>query len=100
MLLLISLHAVLYSTWSTGIIPTNGKRGLVVPLWKGNGDRQDYNYRGVMLLSVPGKVFALIILDRVRQHLLKHQCPEQLGFTPKKSKMDRIVALPVLIECR
>ena len=44
---LMSLHAVLCSAWNTGIIP----RGLVVPLWKGKGDRQDSNnYRGVTLL--------------------------------------------------
>ena len=40
---LMSLHAVLCSSWKTGIIPTDWKRGLVVPLWKGKGDRQDCN---------------------------------------------------------
>ena len=80
---LVSLHAVLCSAWNTGIIQTDWKRGFVVPLWKGKSDRQDCtNYRGVTLLSVPGKVFARIILDRVRHHLLEHQRPEQSGFTP------------------
>ena len=40
---LVSLHTVLCSAWNTGIIPTNWKRGLVVPLWKGKGDCQDCN---------------------------------------------------------
>ena len=40
---LMLLHAVLCSAWNTGIIPTDWKRGLVVPLWKGKGDRQDCN---------------------------------------------------------
>ena len=35
------------------------------------------------LLSVPGKVFARIILERVRHHLLEHQHQEQSGFTPE-----------------
>ena len=66
---LVSLHAVLCSARSTGIIQTDWKRGLVVPLWKGKGDRQDYNnYRGARLISVPGKVFARIILERVHHH--------------------------------
>ena len=61
------------------------------------GDRQDCNnYRGVTLLSVPGKVFAQIILDRVCHHMLEHQCPEQSGFTPKRSTIDRILALRVV----
>ena len=52
------------------------------------------------LLSVPGKVFARIILDRVRHHLLEHQRPEQLGFTPNRSTIDLILALWVLTKCR
>ena len=52
------------------------------------------------LLSVLGKVFAWIILDRVRHHLLEHQRPEQSGFTPKRSTTDRILARRVLIKCR
>ena len=94
---LMSLHAVLCSAWNTGVIPTDWKRGLVVPLWKGKGDRQDCNNdRWVTLLSVQGKVFARIILVRVRHHLLEHQHPEQSGFTPKRSTIDHILALRVL----
>jgi len=36
---LMSLHAVLCSAWNTGLIPTDWERCLVVPLWKGKGDR-------------------------------------------------------------
>ena len=52
------------------------------------------------LLSVPSKVFAQIIIDRVRHHLFEHQRPEQSGFTSKRSTIDRILALRVLTECR
>ena len=47
-----------------------------------------------------GKVFARIILDWVCHHLLEHQRPEQSGFTPKRSTIDRILALRVLTERR
>ena len=49
---------------------------------------------------MPGKVFARIILDRVHHHLLEHQHPEQSGFTPKRSTIDRNLALRVLTERR
>ena len=52
------------------------------------------------LLSVPGKVFARIIVERVCHHLLEHQHPEQSGFAPKRSTTDRILALWVLTERR
>ena len=96
-----ALHTVVAAVWQSGIIPTDWKRGLVVPIWKGKGDRQDCsNYRGVTLLSVPGKVLAQLLLSRVRGHLLLHQRPEQSGFTPKRSTIDRILALRVLVERR
>ena len=98
---LMSLHAVLCSAWNTGIIQADWNRSLVVPLWKQKGDPQDdSNDRGVTLLSVLGKVFARIILDRVCHHKLEHQLPEQSGFTPKRSTIDRILALRVLTERR
>ena len=49
---------------------------------------------------VRGKVIARIILERVRNHLLDHQHPEQSGFTPKKSTIDCILALCVLTKRR
>merc|ERR1712002_185252 len=71
------------------------------PIYKVRGERRDCgNYRGISLLSVPGKLFARIILDRIRPHLIKHQRAEQSGFTPKKSTVDRILALRVLVERR
>ena len=95
------LHAVLVAVWHSGAIPPDWKRGLVVPIWKGKGDRQDCNnYRGITLLSVPGKVLAHILLTRIRCHLLKHHRSEQSGFTPGKSTTDRILALRVLVERR
>ena len=85
LLALMSLHAFRYSAWNTGIISTDWKRGLVVPLWKGKGDHHDYNnYRGVMLLSVPSKVFARIILDWVHHHLLCASVPRAVKLYTKE----------------
>ena len=52
------------------------------------------------LLSVPGKVFAWIICDRVHHHLFEHQRPEQSGFTPKRSTIDHTLAPRILTEHR
>ena len=72
---------------------------MVVPIWKGKGDRENCNnYHGKTLLSVPGKVLAHLLLSRLRTHLLKHHRPEQSGFTPGKSTTDRIIVLRVLVE--
>ena len=95
------LRTVIVQVWSTGVVPTDRRRGLVTPIYKGRGDRKDCNnYRGITLLSVPGKVFARLLLNRIRDHLILTQRPEQAGFTPKRSTIDRILGLRVLIERR
>ena len=47
---------------------------------------------------MPGKVLARSLHVRVRQKLLTHQRHEQSVFTPKKSSVDRILAVRVLTE--
>jgi len=42
---------------------------------------------------VPGKVFAHIILARIKPTLLSHRHPQQSGFTPGHSTCDRIAIL-------
>ena len=77
------LHAVLTAVWHSGTIPPDWKKGLVVPIWKGKGFRQDCNnYHGITLLSVPGKVLAHFLLTQIHPHLRKHQISEQSGFMP------------------
>ena len=53
-----------------------------------------------MLLSVLDKVFAWIIFDLVHYHLREHQHLKHLGFTTKRSTIDRILAVRVLTEFR
>ena len=64
------LYVVLTAIWYSGTIPPDWKRGLIVPIWKGKGDRQDCNnYRRIMLLSIPGKVFAhLLLIATLQSH--------------------------------
>jgi len=70
----------------------NGQ-GIMIPLYKGNGSKSECsNYRGITLLSVPGKVFAHI-LARIKPTLLSRRRPQQSGFTPGHSMCDRIATL-------
>ena len=95
------LAAVFNKIWNTCEIPADWRKGIMIPIFKGKGDRRECGgHRGLTLLSAPGKLFARLILGRIRDHLIAHQRPEQSGFTPKKSTVDRILALRVLIERR
>ena len=57
------LHDLFGKIWEQEEIPTEWKEGYLVKLPK-KGDMQECkNYRGIMLLSVPGKVLNRIILE-------------------------------------
>ena len=53
----------------TGIMPTEWLIGLIVPLYKNQGDIQDINnYRGITLLSCIGKLFTSILNERLSRY--------------------------------
>jgi len=55
---------------------------IIISLYKRKGSRSGWsNYRGITLLSVPGKVFADAILSRISPTLLTHRRSHQSGFT-------------------
>ncbi len=48
--------------WKSGEVPDDWKKAIIVPLYKGKGSRSECgNYRGISLLSVPGKVYGRIL---------------------------------------
>jgi len=50
----------------------------------------------ITLLSVPGKVFAHVLLERIQPLLDMTRRPEQSGFVAGRSTMDAILALRLL----
>ena len=51
---------------AVGKVPKDWQRAIVVPLYKGKGDRLDCtNYRGISLISIREKVYGMILIERV-----------------------------------
>jgi len=60
------LHRVILAVWKAGRASVAWKQALVVPLYKGKGSQQATdNYKGISLLSIPGKVYAMLLMHRV-----------------------------------
>ena len=81
--LLQPLHKLLCLCWEQGHIPQDMRDANIVTLYKNKGDRSDCNnYRGISLLSIVGKVFARVVLNRLQslafQILQKIGCPPNL----------------------
>ena len=61
------LHSLFSKIWEKEEIPAQWKEGLIIKLPKKGDLRNCGNYRGTMLLSVPGKVLNRILLERMKE---------------------------------
>ena len=79
--------------WRTGVAPEDWQRAIIVPIHKKSG-----SYRGIGLLSFPGKVFARILNDRVQ--LMTDNCllEEQAGYRSGRGCIDQIFVIRQLVE--
>ena len=83
------LHRLICLVWRLRKAPVDWKRALLVALYKGKGDpRACDNLRGISLLSIPGKVYAALLLRRVSQHLDAQLLEAQCGFRPGRGLTD------------
>ncbi|KAK3553014.1 hypothetical protein QTP86_031160 [Hemibagrus guttatus] len=62
--------------WRSGTVPLDWVTRVVVPLFKKGDRRVCYNYRGITLLSLPGKVYSRVLERRVRP-LVKPRIQEE-----------------------
>jgi hypothetical protein len=60
--------------------------------------RECSNYRGIMLLSVPGKVLNRILLERMKGAVDPKLCDQQAGFHRNRSCADQIASLRIIVE--
>ena len=85
--------------FTTGEIPTERRRGLIVPIWKGKGDIHDPGrYRGITLLSQALKLMERI-LDATVRHIVESKLGEnQLGFRKGRGTDDGLFTIRQIIE--
>ena len=72
--------------------------GVVVPLFKKGDQRVCSNYRGITLLSIPGKAYARVLERRLRP-MVEHRIQEdQCGFHPGRGAKDQLFSLSQIFE--
>ena len=85
----------------SGFIPDLWCKGLIMPLYKSKGSRENPdNYRGITLLSCMGKLFTACLNARIANHVYKDSKMgyEQAGFRPEFSTMDHVFTFHVIID--
>ena len=93
------LHKIILRAWQEENVPQEWKDANLVTIFK-KGDRTECgNYRGISLLSIAGKAFARILLNRLEKHVTHQIIPEtQCGFRSNRSTIDMIFCLRQLQE--
>ena len=84
--------------WIDEQVPEAWKKGIIVKLPKKGDLSQCGNWRGINLLSVPGKIFCRVMLDRIKTSIEKILREEQAGFREGRSCIDQIFVLRTIIE--
>jgi len=97
--MLLWLQMLFSVVWRTEWVPKDWRLGIILPLWKRKGSKSICsNYRGITLLSVPGKLFAMTLLDRCTSILRRKRRVQQARFMPGRSTVEQIFTMRQLIE--
>ena len=95
------LQRVCLKAWESGVAPEDWKVSTIVPIYKGKGDILECcNYRGISLLSLPGKVYAKILERRCRAIVETKLSESQCGFRPGRSTTDQLFTLESIVSKR
>ena len=76
--------------WKTRQVPQEWRNATLVPIYKKRDRRVCGNYRGVSLLSVPGKVLTLILLERLQAIIEPQLMEAQCGFREGRGTVEQI----------
>ena len=93
-----ALHMLFKDIWENEEIPNDWKEGYVVKIPKKGDLSLCSNYRGISLLSVPGKIFNRVILNRLKHAVDPKLRDNQAGFRKNRSCTDQIATLRIILE--
>ena len=92
------MHSIVNVAWKPGSVPEDWRKALVIPVHKKGSKMQCTNYRGISLLSIPGKVYAIILGYKVRDITEAKVLEEQGAFRKKRSCVDQMFTVRQLGE--
>ena len=92
------LYPLFNKIWEEERVPTEWKEGYLIKLPKKGDLSCCSNYRGITLLSIPGKVFNRVWLSRMKDAIDPQLPEQQAGFRKNRSFTDQIVTLRIILE--
>ena len=93
------LERVLGACFEESVAPRDFRDMCMVPCYKGKGDKYDCNsYRGICLMSVVGKLYGRVLINRVVKGTEAAIGEEQCGFRKGRGCVDQIFVVRQLCE--
>ena len=84
------LVELIQEVWKTRQVLQEWKNVTLVPLHEKKDQKECKNYRGISLLSIEGKVLALVLLERMRIVIEPQLSEAQRGFRKGRGTVDQI----------
>ncbi len=85
--------------WGLRKVPDEWRKAIIVPSHKDKGSKTECkNYRGISILSVPGKIYGIVLTERLMQVTEEKVSDEQGCFRKGKECVDQIIAIRMLVE--
>ena len=91
------LTRVCQVAWKFGKTTRHWQTGVIIPIFKKGDRKQCTNYRGISLLSLPGKVYAKCLEKKCREIVESKLEDGQCGYRPCRSTTDQIAGDLVLL---
>ena len=61
------MHKICQMAWEEEKVPGDWTEAVIIPIYKGKGDKNECgSYRGISLLSIPGKVYGKVVIEWVK----------------------------------
>ena len=93
-----ALKELFNKVWEDEKVPEAWQKGIIVKLPKKGDLSVCGNWRGINLLSVPGKLFCRVLLQRMRQAIERTLREEKAGFRSGRGCTDQIFVLRTIVE--
>ncbi|KAL8610857.1 hypothetical protein ACOMHN_056712 [Nucella lapillus] len=95
--LLKALNTICPRIWDTKQWPAEWTQSLIIPIPK-KDNLKHQNYRTISVISHPSKVMLHVLLNRLKGKSEEILAEEQAGFRPKRSTVEQIFNIRILIE--
>ena len=93
-----SLTSLLNNCWRQQLVPEEWKKGMIVKIPKKASLSNCNNWRGITLLSIPGKVLSIILLNSLKDSIELELREQQTGFRSNRFCSEQIFTLRKIIE--